>query len=271
LKIAAFTIALLAASGFAIAVESGNGKFQSKSVAFDLGGAVAFRGTSTLNAAEPAIIVAISNRNLVATLSDYIDRRRAIDSLVKNDETAVVYFEFTPEGRYRGLSYYFEPGNGCKFCSGDVESTVKLVNGKLAGTLAGTEKGRPFNVSLDVTVMGDDHGAALPPDGGAPGKAYLAYHAALGKRDPVALRPTLTSGKMAIWDRSKKNGELAEYLDYLAKQHLLTSVRIKKAWSRADVANLLVEGDGPAGTLSGEVLLLREKGAWVVDSEVLVN
>jgi hypothetical protein len=271
MKIAAYALDLLAASGFALAVESGSGNFQSKSVSFDLGGAVAFKGASTLNATEPANIGAVSNRNLVATLSDYIDRRRAIEALVKNDETAVVYFEFTPAGRYRGLSYYFEPGNGCSFCSSDVVSTVKIVNGKLAGNLTGTEKGRPFNVSLDLTVMDDEHGAVLPADGGAPGKAYLAYHAALRKRDAVALRPTLTSGQVTIWDRSKKNGELAEYVDYLANQHLLTSVRIKKGWARADVANLLVEGDGPAGTLSGEILLLREKGAWVVDSVVLVK
>jgi hypothetical protein len=119
--------------------------------------------------------------------------------------------------------------------------------------------------------MDDDHGTILPADGGAPGKAYLAYHAALRKRDPVALKPTLTPGKVTVWDRSKKNGELAEYVDYLAGQHLLKSVRIKKAWMRADVANLLVEGDGPAGTMSGEALLIREKGAWVVDSEVLAK
>jgi hypothetical protein len=126
-------------------------------------------------------------------------------------------------------------------------------------------------VSLDVAVMDDNHGASLPPDGGAPGKAYLAYHAALRKRDAVALKPTLTSGGVAIWDRSKKNGELAEYVEYLANKHLLTSVRITKAWAGAEVANLLIDGDGPAGKLSGEALLLREKGAWVVDSEVLVK
>lgn len=271
MRIAAFAVVLLAASGFALAAESGSGKFQSKSVSFDLGGAVAFRGTSTLNATDPAIIVAVSNRKLAATLSYYIDRRRAIDGLVKNEETAVVYFEFTPEGRYRGLSYYFMSGNGCKFCSSEVASTVKVANGRLAGTLVGTEKDRPFNVALDVGVMDDDHGAALPPDGGAPGKAYLAYHAALRKRDPVALKPTLDSAGVTIWDRSKKNGQLAEYVDYLVDQHLVTSVRIKKGWARADVANLLVEGDGPAGAMSGEVLLLREKGAWVIDSEVLVK
>jgi len=56
MKVAAFAIALLAASGFALGAESGNGKFQSKSVAFDIGGAVAFKGISTLNATQPAII-----------------------------------------------------------------------------------------------------------------------------------------------------------------------------------------------------------------------
>lgn len=269
MRIAAFATVLLAASGFALAADSASGKFQSKSVSFDLGGAVAFRGTSSLNTTDPAIIVAVSNQKLAASLSSYIDRRRVIDALVKNEETAVVYFEFTPEGRYRGLSYYFMSGNGCNFCSSQVASTVKLTNGRLAGTLVGTEKDRPFNVALDVGVMDDDHGAVLPPDGGAPGKAYLAYHAALRKRDPVALKPTLDSGGVTIWDRSKKNGQLAEYVDYLVDKHMVTSVRIKKGWTRADMANLLVEGDGPAGAMSGEVLLTREKGAWVFDSEAL--
>jgi hypothetical protein len=129
MKIAAFAIALLAASASALAAQPANGKFQSKDVAFDLAGAVAFKATSSLNKKDSAIIVAVSNQKLVPTLSDYIDRRRAIDNLVKNDETAVVYFEFTPEGRYRGLSYYFAPGNGCSFCSSEVASTVKVVDG----------------------------------------------------------------------------------------------------------------------------------------------
>jgi hypothetical protein len=76
---------------------------------------------------------------------------------------------------------------------------------------------------------------------------------------------------MQIWDRSKKNGELDEYVAYLADKHQLTTVKITKGWARADVASLLIEGDGPGGAMSGEVLLLRENGAWVVDSEVLVR
>jgi hypothetical protein len=268
MKIAALALVLLVASAPALADETAKGKFQSQSVSFDLGGTVAFRGTSSFKP-EPAIIVAVSNQGLAAALSNYLDRRRALDTLVKDEKTALVYFEFTPEGRYRGVSYYFGSGNGCGFCSSEVASTVKLSNGRLAGTLKGTEKARPFDVSIDVALMNDDHGSALPSDGGAPGKAYLAYHAALLKHDPAALRPTLAPDLLEVWERSNKNGQLAGYVTYLLEQHMLTSVRIKKAWARADVANLVVEGEGPAGTLSGEVLLFREKGAWVVDSEVL--
>ncbi len=271
MKIAALAVVVLAASGPVLGQESAKGTFQSQTITFDLEGAIAFNATSRLDKTEPAIVVAVSNRRLVPTLSDYVDRRRAIDNLVKNEKTAIVYFEFTPQGRYRGLSYYFESSNGCGFCSSEVASTVKLANGKLVGTLKGTEKGRPFDITIDVAVMNDDHGAPLPADGGAPGKAYLAYHAALLKRDAAALRPTLTSGKMEIWDRAKKDGDLDEYVAYVVNQHPVTSVKITKAWARTDVASLLVEGDGPAGTLSGEVLLLREKGAWVVDSEILVK
>jgi len=271
MKIAALAFAALAATGSASAQEPAKGSFQSKDVKFEFGGAIAFNGTSAFDTSQPAIIVAASNRKLVPTLSDYLDRRRAIDTLVKNESTAIVYFEFTPDGRFHGLSYYFEQGNGCGFCTSEVASTVKLANGRLTGTLKGTEKSRPFAITIDVAIMNDDHGAALPAGGGAPGKAYLAYHAALNKHDAAALRPTLTAGKMEVWDRAKKDGELNDYVQYLLDKHLMTSLTIIRGWAKADVAALVVEGDGPAGKLSGEVLLLLEKGAWVVDSEVLVK
>src|SRR5437870_5124502 len=125
--------------------------------------------------------------------------RRAVDKRIKDDDTGVVYFEFRPDGSYRGLSYYFAPGNGCGFCTSEVVSTVKLSGGKLAGALKGTEKDRPLDVSLNVPVMSDEHGTALPADGGAPGAAYLAYHMALVKRDRAALQPLLSLDRQQSW------------------------------------------------------------------------
>jgi len=71
MKIVALAVAFLIASGPALAQEPAKGNFKSQSVSFDLGGAIAFRGTSSINKTEPAIIVAVSNRRLVPTLSDF--------------------------------------------------------------------------------------------------------------------------------------------------------------------------------------------------------
>jgi hypothetical protein len=131
MKIAAAVVVavVLAASGPALAPNSATGTFESKAIKFDLGGAIAFNAPSILDESQPAIFVAVSNRPLVPTLGDYIDRRRAIETLVKNDSTAIVYFLFTPQGRFRGVSYYFEPGNGCGFCSSAPASPARCVWG----------------------------------------------------------------------------------------------------------------------------------------------
>jgi hypothetical protein len=246
------------------------GKFSSKGAAFEIGGGVAFTGKSSMDPETAVILVAISNTALNAdAIADFVDRKRAIEKLVKDDQTPIVYLEFTPQGRWRGLSYYFGPGNGCGYCTSDVASTVKLANGRLTGTLKGTEKDRPFDVTLDIPVRSDDHGPALAADGGAPGKAYLAYHAALVKKNAAALKPTLSPGNVEVFQRAEKNNDLAGYLTYLADKHPVKSVRITKAWGGPDKASLLVEGESADGKVSGEVLLVNTKGVWGVDEELV--
>jgi len=268
------TIALAAATVL-VSVSLGaqspvSGSFTSKDVTFDVAGAVAFNGPSALDKDNPAILVVVSNDRLNAgALADFVDRKLAVEKLIKDDKTAVVYLEFTPQGKYRGLSYYFGSGNGCGYCTSEVASTVKLANGKLTGTLKGTEKGRPFNVTLDVAVLNDTHGSPLPADGGAPGKAYLAYHAALVKHDGAALKPTLSPGRVEVWNRANSKNDVGGYVNFLAEDHPLKGVKITKGWATADKASLLIEGQGEAGNVAGEVLLVNAKGAWGVDEELL--
>ena len=268
-------VALLAASGAARAAETAStptakGTFKSKDVSFAVASAVAWNGPSLLEKKDPALIVAISNARITANaIADFLDRKRAFEKLIKDDETAVVYLEFSTQGRYRGLSYYFGSGNGCGFCSGDVTSTVKLANGKLAGTLKNAEKDRPFEVSLDVPVLTDEHGAALPADGGAPGKAYAAYHAALIKHDANALKPTLSPGRVEVWEKSQKKGNVDGYVTFLSKDHPLKSVKVTKGFATADKASLVIEGESSVGKVIGEVFLVRTNGAWGVDEELV--
>ncbi len=267
--------ALLAVSGPALAAETAStptakGSFKSKEVAFNVASAVAWNGSSLLEKKDPALIVAISNARVTAGgIADFLDRKRAFEKLIKDDETAVVYLEFTPQGRYRGLSYYFGSGNGCGFCSGEVTSTVKLANGKLSGTLKNAEKDRPFEVSLDVPVLTDEHGTALGADGGEAGKAYLAYHAALVKHDANALKPTLSPGRLEVWERSQKKGNVDGYVTFLSNDHPLKAVKVTKGFATADKASLVIEGESTAGKVTGEVLLVRKNGVWGVDEELV--
>ena len=75
-------------------------------------------------------------------LADFVDRTRAIDQLIKDDETPIVYLEFTPQGKWRGVSYYIASGNGCAYCTTEATSSVQLVKGRLTGVVKNAEKDR---------------------------------------------------------------------------------------------------------------------------------
>lgn len=269
--ILALIVVLLGAMplGFAQSDTPLKGTFSSRGAKFQIGGGVAFTGTSNLDGKTPVILVAITNTRLnVSAVADFVDRKRAIEHLVKDDETPIVYLEFASDGRWRGISYYFASGNGCAFCTSDVDSSVKLVKGRLTGNVKGTEADRPFNVAMDIPVMSDDHGAALSADGGAPGKAYLAYHAALIKGDTSAIKALLSPGNLEMFVKAQKSNDLSAYMTFLAEKHPMKSVKITRGWGTAEKASLLVEGESGLGRLAGEVLLLNTKGVWGVDEEL---
>ncbi len=267
---AALLLSALALAASAFAQEPATkGVFKSKSVEMPVTSAVAFHGKDLFSPEREALIVAVSNAKFVpSALEAYQDRKRAIDRRFKDDETAVVYLSFTPEGKWRGLSYYFGPGNGCGFCTDDVRSGVKLSGGRLTGQVKGSETDRSFDVTLDVPVLSDDHGPALGDGGGDPGKAYLAYHAALVKDDESAIKALLPPDRLQQWDKARKSGNLAKFVNYLREEHGLRSVKVGKGWAKTDRAVLLVSGEGASGPVTGEVTLLREKGTWRVDDEL---
>src|SRR6266545_2677904 len=195
MRIAALVASCALATSVALAADvpgTAKGTFRSQGITMAVKSAIAYRGKSLFDKKD-ALIVAITNAQMTGAIGDYYDRRLALDKRIKDQETGIVYLEFRPDGVYRGLSYYFASGNGCGFCSGDVMSSVKLANGKLAGSLQANEPDRAMNVTLDIPVLSDEHGTALAADGGAPGAVYLGYHTALQKRDRAALKSALSA------------------------------------------------------------------------------
>jgi predicted SnoaL-like aldol condensation-catalyzing enzyme len=270
MKIAvAFTVASLAASAaFAANVPgSAKGMFKSQGVTMEVRSAIAYRGKSFFDKKD-ALIVAITNAQMTDGIADYYDRRLALDKRIKDAQTGVVYLEFKPDGAFRGFSYYFGTGNGCGFCSGEPMSSVKLSNGRLAGSVQSTEKERTMNVTLDLPVLSDDHGPALAADGGAPGAVYLAYDTALKKRDAAAVRTALSADLRDTMAQAEKKNDFDGFVRWLLRDHPDKSVRIVKGYAKGDTAVLVVSGESSAGKVAGEVMMRKEDGRWRVDDEM---
>ena len=149
-----------------------------------------------------------------------------------------------------------------------ITTTVKLAKGRLAGTLKGTDTYRTFDITFDLAVLSDDHGAPLPPDGGAPGKAYLDYHTALVKRDADALRTVSSDETRKILAGAIKEKKGAAYMNYKAKEHPTQSVKITRGWSNGKQAVILFDGESSVLKLTGEAVLLNQGGTWRVDDEL---
>jgi len=251
---------------------SASGRFEDHQRKLDVHGAYAFRDKTQGLGDEPMIRVAVSNSEFVpAALDEHYDRGHAINTLFVDDETKVVYFEFDESGKYHGLSYYFESGDGCGYCfDSGVKSTVRASGGRLKGELSYRGDDRQFQVTLDVPLPPKAWGDALPKDGGAPGKALLAYHAALEKRDKKALYALFDAARKSLYTEYEKGGKLDGYLDYLwHDEHTdLKSVNITGGFIRGDRAVILFDASNPfIEALHGEALLRQEDGAWRIVKE----
>jgi len=251
-----------------------SGTFDDGKVKLQLAGAYAFRDKTAGTSEDRVIRVAVSNSKFVpAALDDYYDRQHAIDTLFADDESKVVYFELDDAGRYHGLSYYFGPGDGCGYCfDSTVKSSVKAVDGRLKGELSYKGSDRRFQVQLDVAIPPKEWGQPLPRDGGEPGRAYLAYHRALEKRDKKALYALLDAEERARWEKYNAEGKVDEWLDFRWKdEHTeLTQIRVTGGYVDGDRAVVLFDGkNGYIDALHGEAQLRRENGQWLVGGDMV--
>jgi hypothetical protein len=244
-----------------------SGRFASRHTSFEPAGAYAFPSSVGMDD-EKGIRIAVSNAGFIAEGIDrYYDRRHFIDTYFRDAETLVVYFDFSPSGAYRGMSYSFGSGDGCGFCyDGSVVSTVQLANGRAKGKvkLAPKPGEAHWDVDIDVPIASSDYGAALPAGGGDPGKAYAAYHAALATGNPDAIKPFLTEEMQEGWAEDRD-----EIVSSYRNDHPEKSFKIVEGWSRGERALLLVDGETPYMKATSEVQLVKEKGTWRIANEMM--
>jgi hypothetical protein len=259
----------------ALAQADASGTFTSGKRTLDLDGTYAFWSRSAGPTHEEVIKVAVSNAEFGERFfDDYYDREHAIDAIFVDEQAKVVYLEFDATGKYRGLSYFFAPGENCGFCyDSSVKSTVNLAGGRLAGKLAFRAPGSrmAFDVTLtDVGIAQRGHGTALPSDGGAPARTYLAYHKALNASDAKAVYAALDAKRRANWDKWKAKGQDVMDRQWEDLHGRMTDVTVTGGYQRGDRAVVLFDGRSKlVDHLHGEALFRQENGEWRLRDELV--
>ncbi len=247
-----------------------SGLFESGGVKVPIVDAYAFRALGK-DGDDARLTVAISNGFFPAELlGEYRDRKAVLDDYFKDDETALVYVDLTPAGQYRGVSYYLGPGNGCGYCSDrDEKSPLAVKAGRIVGNISSKTAERTVEITLDVPVASDEHGAALPA-GSEPAKVYGAYQQAVKRRDLPAVQATLAESLLKRWADAEKEGRLEAFLaNVLGFGSRPDALDVKAAYGTDERALLIVGGKTEYGDRGGEVRLRKEKAGWRIQEELL--
>jgi hypothetical protein len=251
------------------------GTFTSGRRTLDLDGTYAFWSKSAGPSHEEVIKVAVSNAEFgEGFFDDYYDREHAIDVIFVDDQAKVVFLEFDATGKYHGLSYFFAPGENCGWCyDSSVKSSVSVASGRLAGKLTFHQPGTrlAFDVTLtDVAVPQPGHGTALPADGGAPARAYLAYHRALNASDAKAVYAALVAKRRANWDKWKAQGQDVMGRQWEDLHGRMSDVTVTGGFQHGNRAVVLFDGRSKlVDRLHGEALLRQESGEWRLQDELV--
>ena len=267
---------LLAAAAADAAQNSASGQFSGSKLKLNIEDAYSFWAKGGAGGSDPVIRVAVSNSGLNAAFFDaWYDREYAIEKIIVDDQSKVVYFDFDADGKYRGLSYLFGSGDGCGYCyDTKVRSTVRVDGGRLKGKVAFPGRDGPlaFDIDFDVAVPAKIWGDALPRDGGDPGRAYLAYHKAIGAQDPKAVAAAMDAHGKEVIAKFQKQGKLKGFLEYRWNDihYEMKNVSVVGGFVRGEQAIVFFDGNSKTiERMYGEAKMRREGGVWLVDDELL--
>jgi hypothetical protein len=131
-----------------------------------------------------------------------------------------------------------------------------------------------LDVTFDVPVLAAPRGKPLPKDGGDAGKAYLAFAAAVAKRDFGTAQKSLSAGKAPQfakdeWETEEENAK--DGIDIL-DAWLLKKPKVTGGESFDDHVVLEVEGEMFAGMNAlSLVRMVEEGGTWRYDGGATVG
>lgn len=240
--------------------------------------AYAFRHPYDLDKTKQAVTFALADKPFdTAALNDSPIRESELSEQL--NETNMVRITLAPEGAHSKVAWRVDGKFDSRWLD-KYKFDVKQIDDKhLVGTLRSKDgsdgspddpsaprPGARLDLQFAIDLPGPPKlGQPLPPDGGEPGKVYLAYNTALAKGDFDALVKSLDR-KNSNWlqDRRKRD-DFKDTFHQLQMTYLLLQPKINQAFVKGDKATLFVSGDDTDRHATEFIVFLhQEDGMWRV-------
>lgn len=260
-------------SGFAIAGGSGTLYDHGKKIA--LPNAYAYRGADPFDKDKQITVVVFADKPIDAkALLNARDRGDALDDQMRKLEATRLSLNVEADGSVQNVNINGPEGSASQSGSGWYTLTLKQNDAKrIEGSFVSTDEadkkdGRFYDLTFTLDLPGEaDLGAALPADGGEPGKAYLAYLAALKKGDIDALAKTMSKERSAELLSHRSDADFQMMFGFIQGQ-ALRDAKYSKGNIDGDTATLEYLGkDGDGNATTSAVTMIKQDGAWRLQKE----
>ena len=269
--------ALLVAAGPALA--DGSGTLYQEGKAIALVSAYAYRGPDPFDKTKEITTVVFADKPIDAAAANAsADRGEAVSDQLRRAEATRVELNLQGDGSLQNVNINSPGSSGSQ--SGSGWYTLKLVRNdakRIEGSFRSNEEadkkdGRFYDLKFALDLPGaPDLGAALPADGGEPGKAYRAYLAALKKGDIDALSKTMTQERSREIVAHRNDPDFKMMFAFI-QESALRDPKIVKGYSKGDSATLELSGkDGDGNNATSVATMQKEGGSWRVAKESMTS
>lgn len=264
---------LTLASGLARADGSGTLYQDGKQTA--LAGAYAFRAPDPFDKTKEITTVVFSDRKIDAAAANAAaDRGEAVADQLRRADATRVELNIDDDGSLENVNIISGGSSGSQ--SGSGWYTMKLARHdakRIEGTFrtndeADKKSGRFYDLRFALDLAGPpDLGAALPPGGGEPAKAYMGYLAALKKGDVDALAKTMTHERAAEILAHRNDPDFKAMFGFI-QESAMRDPKVTKAFSHGDTATIELSGkDGGGNAATSTATMQKEGGSWRLAKE----
>jgi len=258
-----------------------SGTFAKAGDSFSIADAFAYEGKGFFGD-ETVIKVRLSGIVLdKKALEAALDVMGELDRQTSGD-TGAVTLDVGNDAAWEGASYRLPGGASCGYCSSSAQaaqSHLRIENGRVKGkikTKAADEPdgdGLDIDLTLAVPIVKPSGVAALPQDGGEPGRWLLACRAAISAASREEIAKACSETIAARLDSfegqegEEKARSLAVDLQFDFPSLALPSISISGGRTKGDQAELTLDGTRENDKFRGSLFLRKVEGVWRIERD----